>query len=145
MLIRLPLASIVVLVAGALAIAGCARPATSSPTPSLSPVAVTDFKSVAGKWEGLVKGMPARGSSREGDFVDVVITPDGTYDFGIFRTIGVFGGTGKLIIENGELLVHGERGSATLTLLEGGGQRILRANGLMKSGVRLSADLTPAR
>jgi hypothetical protein len=143
--IRLPLASMVVLAAAVLAGAGCAKPAPPSPTPSLTQVAITSFMSVAGTWEGLVKGAPARGSSREDDFVDVVITPDGTYDFGIYRTIGVFGGTGKLGIENGQLVVRGDRGSATLTLLEGGGRRVLRADGVMNNGVRLSADLTPRR
>jgi hypothetical protein len=145
MLIRLPLVAAAVLAVALLALAGCAKPATSSAPVALAPVPIANFMSVAGTWEGLVRGVPARGSSREDDFVDVVITPDGTYDFGIYRTVGMFGGTGKLAIENGLLVVRGERGSATLTLLEGGGRRVLRADGLMRNGVRLSADLTPRR
>jgi len=139
MLIRLPLAVVVLVALGA----GCATP--TPPSPSLSTVAITDFKSVAGKWGGLVRGLPPRGSSRDDDFVDVEIRPDGTYDFGIYRTIGVFGGKGKLTLEDGRLILKGERGSATLILLEGGGQRILRTNAMMTNGLRLTSDLTPLR
>jgi hypothetical protein len=142
MLIRLPLA-VVVLVAVVALGAGCARP--TPPSPSLSTVAITDFKSVAGKWGGLVKGLPPRGSSRDEDFVDVEIKPDGSYDFGLYRTYGVFGGTGKLTLEDGRLVLKGERGSATMVLLEGGGQRILRANAVMTNNLRLTSDLTPLR
>lgn len=142
MLIRLPLAVVVLVVVVALG-AGCARP--TPPSPSLTTVAITDFKSVAGKWGGLVRGLPPRGSSRDDDFVDVEIKPDGTYDFGIYRTIGVFGGTGKLTLENGRLSLKGERGAATLVLLEGDGQRILRTNAVMTNGLRLTSDLTPLR
>ena len=100
---------------------------------------------MAGKWGGLVRGLPPRGSSRDEDYVDVEIRPDGTYDFGIFRTVGVFGGTGKLTLEDGRMLLKGERGSATLVLLEGNGRRVLRTNAVMTNGLRLSSDLTPVR
>jgi hypothetical protein len=57
----------------------------------------------------------------------------------------VFGGTGKLTIEEGRLMLKTERGSSTLVLLEGNGRRILRANAVMANGLRLSSDLTPLR
>lgn len=143
MLIRLPSAVVVLVLVVALTGAACARPAP--PSPSMSPVAITDFKSVAGKWGGLVRGLPPRGSSQDDDFVDVEIKPDGTYDFGIYRTVGVFGGKGKLTLEEGRLTLKTERGSSTLVLLEGNGRRILRANAVMTNGLRLSSDLTPLR
>ncbi len=143
MLIYLPSAMVVLTLFIALTGAGCATPST--PAAALSTVPITDFKSVAGKWGGLVRGLPPRGSSRDEDYVDVEIRPDGTYDFGIFRTVGVFGGTGKLTLEDGRMLLKGERGSATLVLLEGNGRRVLRTNAVMTNGLRLSSDLTPVR
>ena len=144
MRVRLPAAPVVILVAVVGGLAGCAKAATPPPV-SLSPVPIADFASVAGRWEGLVAGLPPRRSSEDVDLIKVLIGPDGTYDFGIYRTIGVFGGKGQLALENGKLVLHGERGSATITLLEGDGQRVLRADGLMKNGVRVSSDLTPVR
>jgi hypothetical protein len=143
MLIRVSSAVAVLVLVVAFTQAGCAKPAP--PTAALSTVPITDFKSVAGKWGGLVRGLPPRGSSRDEDFVDVEIRPDGTYDFGIYRTVGVFGGTGKLTLEEGRLTLKTERGSSTLVLLEGNGRRILRANAVMANGLRLSSDLTPLR
>ncbi|MGH7335323.1 MAG: hypothetical protein ACREKS_21780 [Candidatus Rokuibacteriota bacterium] len=142
MVIRLPAAVLIVIVV-AVTGAACARPTTSSPV--LSTVPITDFKSVAGKWGGLVRGLPPRGSGRDEDFVDVEIRPDGTYDFGIFRTVGVFGGKGQLTIDDGRLTFKTERGATTVVLLEGNGKRILRANAVMTNGLRLSSDLTPVR
>jgi hypothetical protein len=63
-----------------LTVAGCAE--TSQSPPALSPVAITDIGSVAGKWAGPVTGLTTRRD--EGDWVNVVIGPDGTYDFGIY-------------------------------------------------------------
>jgi hypothetical protein len=143
MLIRLPSAVVVLVGLVILTGTGCAKP--TPPSPPLSTVPITDFKSVAGKWGGLVRGLPPRGSSKDDDFVDVEIRPDGTYDFGIYRSVGVFGGTGKLTIEDGRLTLKTERGSSTLVLLEGDGRRILRANAVMTNGLRLSSDLTPLR
>ena len=100
----------------------------SSP-PSLAPVAITDIGSVAGKWAGPVTGLATRRD--QGDWVNVVIAPDGTYDFGIYRTIGMFGGKGKVTVQDGKLVLHGDRGTATLTLFEGGGKRVLRGDGVL--------------
>ena len=144
MLIRLRSVVIVLVGLSVLMGSGCAKPATP-PSPPLSTVPITDFKTVAGKWGGLVRGLPPRGSSRDEDFVDLEIKPDGTYDFGIFRSIGAFSGTGPLTIEDGRLTFKGERGAGTLILMEGNGRRVLRANAVMTNGLRLSSDLTPVR
>ena len=140
MQMRLPLARLLVATL-ALTVAGCAE--MSQSPPALSPVAITNIGSVAGKWAGPVTGLATRRD--EGDWVNVVIGPDGTYDFGIYRTIGVFGGKGTLTIQDGKLALHGDRGDSTLTLFEGGGKRVLRGDGVLSDGTRINAELTPAR
>jgi hypothetical protein len=124
-----------------LTVTGCAE--MSQPPPALSPVAITDIGSVAGKWAGPVTGLTTRRD--EGDWVNVVIGRDGTYDFGIYRTIGVFGGKGKLTLQDGKLALQGDRGSSTLTLFEGGGKRVLRGDGVLSDGTRINSELTPVR
>jgi len=124
-----------------LTVAGCAE--TSQSSPALSPVAITDIGSVAGKWAGPVTGLAKRRD--EGDWVNVVIAPDGTYDFGIYRTIGMFGGKGKLTVQDGKLALQSDRGNSTLTLFEGGGKRVLRGDGVLSDGTRINSELTPVR
>ena len=124
-----------------LTVAGCAEKSQSPP--ALSPVAITDIGSVVGKWAGPVTGLTTRRD--EGDWVNVVIAPDGTYDFGIARTIGVFAGKGKLTVQDGKLALHGDRGNSTLTLFEGGGKRVLRGDGVLSDGTRINSELTPVR
>ena len=91
------------------------------PTDALTPVPITDFKMVAGNWEGPVSGI----SAQHDDWVELTITPDGKYDFGVYRTIGVFGGTGTLKLSGGTVQLFGERGSAIYTLYQSGAKRIL--------------------
>ena len=127
-----------------LAVAGCAETTQSTQSPpALSPVAITDIGSVAGKWAGPVTGLATRRT--EGDWVNVVIGPDGTYDFGVYRTIGMFGGKGKLTVQDGKLALHSDRGNSTLALFEGGGKRVLRGDGVLSDGTRINAELTPVR
>ena len=140
MQMRLPLALLLVAIV-ALTVAGCAE--MSQSPPSLSPVAITDIGSVAGKWAGPVKGLPSRRD--QDDWVDVVIGPDGTYDFGIYRTIGVFGGKGKFTVQDGKLALRGDRGTGTLSLFAGGGKRVLRGDAVLADGTKLNIELTPAR
>src|SRR5215468_750582 len=78
----------------ALALGACA---SSPPEPTAIPVPITDFKMVAGRWQGSVSGLA--GPRNEGDSVQVTIGEDGTYDFGIYRTIGVFGGKGQFTLQ----------------------------------------------
>ena len=55
-----------------------------SPTETMQPTAVTDFKSVAGKWEGLL----IRDSSmtQNYDRVTLVIDDTGAYEIAVIRT-----------------------------------------------------------
>lgn len=111
------------------------------PTDALTPVPITDFKMVAGNWEGPVSGI----SAQHDDWVELTITPDGKYDFGVYRTIGVFGGTGTLKLSGGTVQLLGERGSATHTLYQSGAKRILQVQAVLSDGRKLSATLSPKK
>lgn len=111
------------------------------PTDALTPVPITDFKMVAGNWEGPVSGI----SAKHDDWVELTITPDGKYDFGVYRTIGVFGGTGTLKLSGGTVQLFGERGSATHTLYQSGAKRILQVQAVLSDGRQLSATLSPKK
>jgi len=111
------------------------------PTDALTPVPITDFKMVAGNWEGPVSGI----SAQHDDWVELTITPDGKYDFGVYRTIGVFGGTGTLKLSGGTVQLFGERGSATYTLYQSGAKRILQVQAVLSDARQLSATLSPKK
>src|SRR5215468_1588844 len=68
----------------AVTIAGCT---SAPPQPPATTVPITSFQMVAGKWQGTVVGLS--GSKDEGDSIEVTIGEDGSYDFGMFRTIGM--------------------------------------------------------
>jgi len=72
------------------------------------PTAVTDFKNVAGKWEGLLVRNPR---TPDDDWVTLVIGDTGTYEFVSYRLIGVFSGKGKLVLSDGKLSARSEKGS----------------------------------
>ena len=116
-------------------LAACAGTGTSG----MTVVPITDFKMVAGKWGGLVTGI----SAQHDDWVDVTITPDGKYDFGIYRTIGAFDGKGTFTLIDGTLKSQGARGSATYTLYQGGSRRLLKVQGVLDDGRQVNANLNP--
>jgi hypothetical protein len=119
------------------------------------PTAVTDFKSVAGKWEGLLTRDNAM--TQNYDRVNLVIGDTGAYDIAITRTrttaqggsvsssvIGVFAEKGKLVLTDGKLSAKGEKGGqATLQLYvdPGSSERILKADARDFQGFIYSADL----
>lgn len=123
----------------ALALGACA---SSPPEPTAIPVPITDFKMVAGRWQGSVSGLA--GPRNEGDSVQVTIGEDGTYDFGIYRTIGVFGGKGQFTLQDGKLMAQGERGRVTYELYERGGRRYLKGIGVA-GGNPVTTELRPVR
>lgn len=123
-----------VVIAGLLA--ACAG---MGPAAGLTPVPITDFNMVAGTWGGLVTGI----SPQHDDWIDVTITPDGKYDFGIYRTIGQFGGSGTLTLNNGKLESRGDRGSAVYSLYQGGNKRMLQVQGTLTDGRQVTASLNP--
>jgi hypothetical protein len=107
----------------------------------LQPATVTDFKSVAGKWEGLLVRNPR---TRDDDWVTVVIGETGTYEFVSYRMIGVFSGKGKLVLTDGKLSAKSEKGGQmTLQLFTDSGspERMLRAEAKDSEGYQYWADL----
>jgi len=124
-----------------LVLGACAS--SSTPQPQLTPVAITDYKMVAGKWSGLVIGLASRRD--DGDWVEMVIRENGTYEYGIPRNIGVMAGQGTFTLQDGQLKMAGDRGQGTFSLLEGDGARVLRGSGTLNSGTALRGDLRPAR
>jgi len=124
----------------AVTIAGCT---SAPPPPPATTVPITSFQMVAGKWQGTVVGLS--GSKDEGDSIEVTIGEDGSYDFGMFRTIGMFGGKGQFGLKDGKLTSQSQRGNAEYTLSERGGRQYLRGEGLFENNKTVTADLTRKR
>ena len=120
------------------------QPAQTSPS---TVVSITDLNSVAGKWEGTLTPESRSSSSlRNADWVEVIIRPldatQGTIEYASYRTIGALMGKGALMLDNGRLTSHGEKGSATYTLYETNGKSELRVDATTKKGLRFEAKLT---
>jgi hypothetical protein len=128
---------------------GLMHPACATVTPSALPqwseVGISDFRNIAGRWEGTMKRNPPSLRMAGDDWVQVVIRRDGEYAFESYRPIGVFKGQGTLIIEHGQATARTEGGRVSFTLLEADGTRMLRAAGSSNDGVDYSSDLMPAR
>jgi hypothetical protein len=127
----------IVVIAFATSLFGCAG--AGGP---LSPVMVSDVKSVAGTWRGKVYW-----SGRfEPEPVELTIREDGSYDVVVYQTIGTSRGKGKIVVNEGRLVAQGERGRGMATLLTNRrGDRLLSIEGTMSDNTILSADLSPAR
>ena len=105
------------------------------------PTSISDFKSVAGKWEGLLVRNPR---TRDDDWLTFVIGETGTYEFVSYRLIGVFAGKGKLVLSDGKLSAKSDKGGQmTLELYadSGSSQRMLRALAKDSEGFTYYADL----
>jgi hypothetical protein len=105
------------------------------------PATIADFKSVAGQWEGLMVRNPR---TRDDDWVTVVISETGAYEFASYREIGVFAGKGKLVLTDGKLSAKSEKGGQmTLQLYADSGspERMLRAQAKDSEGFHYWADL----
>ena len=129
------------LVVLAVTIAACT---SAAPQPPATVIPITSFQMVAGKWEGIVTGIPSK-SKDEGDWIDVTIGQDGTYDFGVYRTIGMFGGKGQFVLKDGKLTSQSQRGNAEWTLVERGGKQSLRGEGALETYMKITADLNRAK
>src|SRR5215471_17681482 len=117
--------------------AACALTPADPPTP----IPITSFRMVAGNWGGIVLGLAGPQSDDQGDWIKVAIGEDGSSDFGIYRTIGVFSGKGKLTLADGKLTGQGERGRVTYTLIQRGGKQYLHVEGKLEAGTDVSGDL----
>jgi hypothetical protein len=126
----------------------CAGAARESPSASATPIAITDLKSVAGRWEGLGQG-PSSGSVLGGhsaDWVELTINADGTYEARSYREIGVLRGKGTLALTDNVLHYASSLSRGVMFLVrDHDGKRVLRLRGQLASGAAVSAELTPAR
>ena len=108
-----------------------------------SPTQITDFKSIAGKWEGLLIRTP---TAKDDDLVNLSIQDNGDYEFVSYRTIGVFSGKGKFAVKEGKAVTQNEKGSLTMQLFTDTtkGQSMLKAESKGKDGIGYRAELTKA-
>lgn len=127
---------------GALAIVLTACAAGGGATSPGTAVTITDVKTVAGRWEGLMS--PETGRERD-DFVEVAFGENRTYEAKSSRTIGVMDARGTYEIKDGKLLLHGQRSTGTGTLWEKDGRRVLTVAVTTNEGHRYSARLSPKR
>ena len=128
-----------------------------APTEARQPTAVTDFKSVAGKWEGLLtRDHPM---TQNYDRATLVIDDTGAYESAVMRTrttasgtsvsysvIRVFAEKGKLVLTDGKLSAKGEKGGqATLQFYvdPGSSERMLKLDAKDSEGFIYSAELKP--
>ena len=129
------------LVVVALMMAACASTQGGGGTRTRVPI--TELKSVAGRWDGLLSGLSARPSSDQ-DFVEVLIRTDGTYEATAFRTVGVLRGRGTLEVKDGNLVLRGAGGaSGTGQLFSIDGRRVLEIDTTSADGRRVTARLSP--
>jgi hypothetical protein len=113
--------------------------ASIGPTTS---VAVSDVKSLAGKWAGVVY---APGYD-DGIKIDMTIREDGSYDVASRQRDPSSSGKGKIVLTDGRLIVEGQRGNGVATLQRGpGGLRILSIEMTLSDNSYLSAELSPSR
>jgi len=105
-----------------------------------SPTAITDIKSIAGKWEGLMIRTP---KATNDDWVNVTIQDNGDYEFVSYRTVGVFSGKGNLAVKDGKAVAQGEKGNLTIQLFtdKTKEQSMLKAEGKGKDGISYRAEL----
>ena len=104
-------------------------------------VPVTDFRTVAGTWTGLVR----QGTSAPDDWVQLTIRADGAYEAASAPAIGAFKEVGTLRLDGGALRSSGPYGNAVYRLYYQGGARILIADYTSRDGTAYSAELTIAR
>lgn len=128
---------------------------SSMETRQWQPTAVTDFKSVAGKWEGLLTTNDPR--TLHYDRATVVIDNTGACESAITRTktrvegtsvsydvIDVFAEQGKLVLTDDKLSTKFEKGGQMTVQLyvdPASGERMLKAEGKNSHGFAYSADL----
>jgi len=119
------------------------------------PTAITDFKSVAGKWEGLLTSNDPMMLNY--DRATLAIGDTGACESTITRTrtkaqgtsvsydvIDVFAEKGKLVLTDGKLSTKFEKGGQMTVQLyvdPASGERMLKADGKSSQGFTYSADL----
>jgi hypothetical protein len=106
----------------------------------LTPVAVSDVKSVAGTWEGVVYQ-----SGSEPDHITLTILEDGSYDVVSRQTYGTSRGKGRIVVSEGRLILQGEKGRGLGTLSSNpSGDRVMNIEATLSDNRLLTAKLWPS-
>lgn len=129
------------LVGGVVGFIGCA-PVTPLPAPLSTPVSLSAFTDVTGKWAGILKAIP---QTKKDDWVTLAIRENGAYAFESVRIIGIFHGQGTFTLTDGKLRTDTDRGWGLVTLYEERGRRMLKVEGETKDGVKYTAELDPIK
>lgn len=107
----------------------------------LTPVHVSELKSVAGTWKGVVYE-----SGSEPDSITLTIQEDGSYEVVSRQPIGTSRGKGQIEIREGRLILQGQKGRGVGTLLSrGNGDRVMRIEATLSDNRILTAELGPSR
>jgi len=125
-------------------LAACAGLRTQQQIP-LSPVPITEIKSVEGTWEGLV--INARTGKDAGRVVVVLTSHDayGTYSFGGATAQGPLVGTGRVTVQSGRLSSEMGQRMVGFTLCLRGSEKVMMAHIFGKDGNPYYAELTPLK
>jgi hypothetical protein len=127
--------AVAVIVGSSVSLVGCAS------IGPVTPVAVSDVKSLSGTWEGTVY-LP--GSER--DDVTLTIRDDGSYDVVSKRSLGVSSGKGHIVISDGRLVIAGERGRGVgIVLRNPAGDVLMKVDMTLSDNRNLSAELWRTR
>jgi hypothetical protein len=128
--------AITVIVGFALSVVGCAH------LGPVTPVSVSDVKSVSGTWAGIVY-LP--GSERHD--VTLTIGDDGTYDVVEKKNVGASRGSGQILIRDGRLVLLGERGlrGVGTVLRNPAGDILMKIDATLSDNSNLSAELWRTR
>ena len=106
----------------------------------VTPVVVSDVKSVAGTWKGIVYR-----SGFEPEQVVLTIREDGSYDIVAAQQLGTSRGKGTMVVSNGRLVIEGERGRGVATLLKNpAGDRVMSVEATLSDNSILTAKLWPS-
>jgi hypothetical protein len=125
---------VTVLVGFATALVGCGS------VGPVTPVMVSDVKSVAGTWRGMLYR-----SGLQPDYVTLTIRDDGSYDLVSAQPDGTSRGRGKIVINDGRLRIEGEKGHGTGMLLKNpAGDFVMNLDAVLSDNSTVSAKLWPA-
>jgi len=106
----------------------------------VTPVVLSDVKSVAGTWKGIVYR-----SGFEPEQVVLTIREDGSYDIVAAQQLGTSRGKGTMVVSNGRLVIEGERGRGVATLLKNpAGDRVMSVEATLSDNSILTAKLWPS-
>ena len=130
--------TITVIVGFSVSLVGCAS------IGPVTPVAVSDVKSVSGTWEGIVY-LPRFQPGSERNDVTLTIRDDGSFDVVSKKLLGASRGTGRIVISDGRLVFEGARGlhGVGTVLRNPAGDVLMKIEGTLADNSTLSATLWP--